>query len=380
MTYGTFNSGLVFSRYGVYLAILLSTLYFLFIRPGFKKPDSLIEYWYLASISFVFIGSSLTMNTEILLSSLNFFIFSILLFFLFISILSHDLSSTIKTFAILNIAVAAIAILIGIALFSFEKLTFLFITLEYDIFWSKRMNSWFNNSTVLGFYICICSCFLYYLDNKRLINKFLYLLILALFITGLVLTGGRTGALLAVISLALMKFNFSRRLISGILFISLASSLIFLYFDYLVENIYFFRRLINFDSGFGGRAELANQTFELLAFYDLPSILFGKGIGSTAIIHNISIHSGSLRQILELGIPFMILNLFIGLYIVLYARITNSRKYKNELRLGSTLMFALIIGDLMITSLWGVSLMSLFYCFALCILIVVLREKKSGTV
>ena len=148
----------------------------------------------------------------------------------------------------------------------------------------------------------------------------------------------------------------------------------------IVENIYFFRRLINFDSGFGGRAELANQTFELLAFYDLPSILFGKGIGSTAIIHNISIHSGSLRQILELGIPFMILNLFIGLYIVLYARITNSRKYKNELRLGSTLMFALIIGDLMITSLWGVSLMSLFYCFALCILIVVLREKKSGTV
>ena len=30
MTYGTFNSGLVFSRYGVYLAILLST-YFVYL-------------------------------------------------------------------------------------------------------------------------------------------------------------------------------------------------------------------------------------------------------------------------------------------------------------------------------------------------------------
>lgn len=379
MSYGHLNSGLVFGRYGVLLVIATTIAYFLLKQSTIIRFKSIIEYWYIGSVFFVFALSVSTFNPVIMLSGFNYFIYSIFLFILINSLLFFFGISLIEVFSKINLIIACVAILVGLYVMNIGDIKLLSVTIEYDLFFSKRMNSWFNNSTVLGLYICICFCFLFYLNNKGAISALLYWMVCILFIIGLVLSGGRTGAFLTVIALINMKLRFSLSTFVGIVILCGFSLLLINNFDFLKENIFFMRRLMNsFESGLGGRDDKLDFSLQLLNTYDLRSILLGTGIGSVQLLHNYSVHSGLFRQFLELGTPFTILNFLIGLYIAVYSKVKNSPNFNNEFKLVSTLLLVLIIADTMVTSLWGVSLMSFFYCLAICTFIHVINKRETG--
>ena len=377
MSYGSFNSGLVYSRYGVLLIVIVLFLYLVTSLGSLIKARSIAEYWYLISMLFVFFSSMLTLESTIMLSAFNYFLFSISLFVLLRSLFFTYGEGLLKFFSIIIIVIACISIFVGFYVIYVAPIMLPGVLIEYDVFFSKRMNSWFNNSTVLGLFISIAFCFLFYLDNKKIIYRPFYWLVFVLFVLGLVFSGGRTGAFIALLALFSMNFRISRSTLQGGIILIFCFLFVIMNFNYFFDNVYFIRRLmLSADSGIGGRSEKLEFAMQLLATYDIRSLLFGKGIGSVQLYSNYSVHSGLLRQILELGIPFTFISLIAGCFLVTISKLKTYR-YAFEFQLISTLLLMLMIADTMVTSLWGVSLMSSFYCFAICAFIYFNSERAS---
>jgi len=379
MTYGHQNSGLVFAKFAVLGFLIFSFIYILLYRIHFFKTP--VEVWYLSSIVYIYIVSSFSVNSTIMISSLNYFMFTVLALLFFNALFLKYEAYFVSSLAKINVFICCFAILIGFYVILVGPIKIPLITIEYDLFFSKRMNSWFNNSTVLGMYIAVCFCFLIYLNKARLISPLLFYVISILFWSGLIVSGGRTGVLVTLIAYFLMyfQFKFNRTLVLYVSFVLLVCLILAVNLDYLTEHVYFIRRVFDSgNSGLGGRDDKLDFAVKLINQYDIYSILFGQGQGSVLLLHNFSIHSGSLREILELGVPFTIVSFLVGISIIFSSLFILPKKHNHlEYRLVSSLLAVLVLSDVMVTSLWGISLMSLFYTFSICYFSYIYKSKGT---
>jgi hypothetical protein len=204
-----------------------------------------------------------------------------------------------------------------------NDMSILGIPFSYDIFFTKRMNSWFNNSTMLGLYLSFGLLSIFYQwDKSSFYIKILLIFSSIIILSALVLSGGRTGIFLImlIIFIHFILFYISKikYFILSIVVLSLVTISVYMNFEYLSENIYFIRRLTNSDLyNMGGRSEKALFALNIMNNMTFNDLLFGLGINYIITELDYSIHSGALRIILEFGlIVFFIFNIYMIMLII----------------------------------------------------------------
>ena len=235
MTYGYKNSGLIYSRYGA-LSVFITALCVLSI--GFTRLKlGAADYVYFLLVFFVFLSSISSMNIDIALSAINYLVFTLSSYFLINQLFRKYGVDFIRWFGLANIAISCLAVLIGLYVINVTGLEIGGVKIDYDITFSKRMNSWFNNSTVLGIYIAFSFCFLMYFYKKGYIGLIVYLSISLLLWVGLIQSGGRTGVFVLFLAylMIFIRFKITFKIVFYIILLILGLLVLLYNFEFYIH-------------------------------------------------------------------------------------------------------------------------------------------------
>ncbi|MEZ9184400.1 hypothetical protein AB4158_09430 [Vibrio splendidus] len=293
-----------------------------------------------------------------------FFIFAI------ISISLYIVSAgKVGTFLAYIIAITCFANFVGFYLYFVEEVIFFGVTLEYDVLFSKRMNSWFNNSTELGILNGFSLIACVYLFSLRQLKPLVFTLSLVTILIGMLLSGGRTPLIaLAFVLFIRMLFNFNYKglMYGAIFFVSLVISSYVLY-EYYYDDIFIIRRFAEGDiSGLGGRDEKFELFIQYFGKTGLGDLLFGSGIGFFYEL-GISIHSGILRTAQELGVVNITI-FYLFSFFVIFCSGLKSRDPSTRGFVISSLTYFLFC-ELMAILLLGPTIYFAIYIFVIVILV-----------
>ena len=362
LTYGVKNSGLIYGRLAlvlIYFHTVILFFYFMFNR-------NVIERSHFLSLAIVVLSSFgvLLVNLEapeFYTSFINFILITVS--FWIISLLYRD-NEMFILFLKWNIYISIAAVLLGFYLYSNTHFTLLGMEFEYDLFFSKRMNSWFNNSTVLGEYIALSLVSLFYLQKTNECTTVFFLLVSCLFVAGLILSGGRTGFLMLIIGLMVYSFNFSlKKSIKYFLLLTMFVVILVFVVVQFQDDVYFFRRLLSKDiTELGGRGDKYDFFLRNWGEQGLLKLLFGEGVNSLSVLYGVSIHSGILRVFFEFGmIPAVIFYFILLRYVMVAVKYFEHEYFAKTAKLIAALLIMLFLSELMTITLWGVAIFYLYF-------------------
>lgn len=256
-----------------------------------------------------------------------------------------------------------------------------------DITYSKRVQSWFNNSTMYGINITIAImfCFYKYKDSSS-IQKLAIIITIMWFFYWLLLAGGRTGLMMLFLGFILyFLFSYKEKVLFflGALFL-LVTTFYNHIMDYLANNFAIFTRFDSSDM-LGQRDVMFYEIIDFINKQNLVNQLFGLGTNSFnyEYRHEFTFgqHSGFLKFLFENGYIFIILYstfilLVVSNYLISIKKSANSQEGK-LLIIGCSLTIVLFVGETMV-----VMTMTANYYFALILLLAaipdILRRKKTN--
>ncbi|MFF2588516.1 hypothetical protein ACFVSS_11565 [Peribacillus butanolivorans] len=243
-----------------------------------------------------------------------------------------------------------------------------------DITYSKRAQSWFNNSTMYGVNIAIAIMFCFYKYNVSS-NKHKLVIIMEIiwFFYWLLLAGGRTGLMMLLVGFTLyILLSYKEKVL---FFLGPPFLLVIIFYnaitDYLYSNFVIFSRFNSGDT-LGARDVMFYEVIDFMSKQDLVNQLFGMGTNSYNYKYRQEFtfgqHSGLLKFLVENGSIFIIIySTFILLVVINYLisikKSANPIK-KNLLIVGCALTIMLFIGETMV-----VMTMTANYYFALILLL-----------
>jgi hypothetical protein len=238
-----------------------------------------------------------------------------------------------------------------------------------------RMNAWFNNSTMLGLFLAHALFAGAYFRARTTSQggRVAWALLMGLLVLGMVLSGGRTGVVVAVVVAGFTTLaKAPRRLgptlrLAALAFVLLATAAIVL--SAFGDSIYLVRRFTDPEALLlGDRDQFAADAVRALVAAPWTTPVFGLGANGVAEVLRwpVGAHSGVVRIALEHGLPTLA---FLGLGVAIAsARLVPGIRDEalgpeREFVLRSLVAFA--IAELTVIQLLGVDVFHVLFCVML---------------